>query len=135
MFADKELERRGASVDLDLFVAELGALLHDKTFLRVLEEDESLSALRRVRMRERAEMLKDARKNATKKDREQIRQSITFQLFVKELDSSPKGMRSLYEKYLKEQTGKKTTKDRSAFVRSRKHEESFINCVRGMLNQ
>ena len=38
-FAVKELERRGATVDLELFVAELGALLHDKTFLRVLDEE------------------------------------------------------------------------------------------------
>ena len=86
-------------------------------------------------MRERANMLKNARKNATKKDREEIRKSITFQLFVRELDSSPRGMHALYEKYLKEQSGKKTTKDRSAFVRSRKHEQSFINCVRGMLSK
>ena len=72
-YAQNKMERQGANEDLMLFVAELGALLHDKTFLKVLQNGKGLNASTRKRMRERAELLKNARKNATKKDREQIR--------------------------------------------------------------
>ena len=134
-YAENELERRGATqVDLDLFVAELGTLLHDKKLLTVLEEDETLSEHRRKRMQKRAEMLKTARKNATKYDREQIRKSITFQLFVGDINKSPKGIEELYKKYLEEQANKKNSKGLYETVASNKHKSSFINCVKGMLD-
>ena len=39
LYAEEEMERRGVTEDLDLFVAELGSLIHGKTFLSLLKKD------------------------------------------------------------------------------------------------